>query len=76
MLKYEQKLLIVSFKEEITEVPAGCSTATQLYLITIAIIPGNFFLVLIINLNIVTVNAKQSAHSAIVSLLSTFQRLS
>ena len=26
MLKYEQKLLILSFKEEITEVPAGCKS--------------------------------------------------
>ena len=25
MLKYEQKLLILSFYEEITEVPAGCT---------------------------------------------------
>ena len=25
MLKYEQKLLILSFKEEIAEVPAGCT---------------------------------------------------
>ena len=26
MLKYEQKLLILPFQEEITEVPAGCKT--------------------------------------------------